>query len=332
MQKVLKIQYILILCSLLIFSITVFFKSNANKEFQLIDSQIAQLQFKNELSEDLSSRLLPFVYFDQQMEEEFNTIVLLHQNNEPLIDETITFQNHLHQVQQTLRFGYDCTLYIAILIGVIGILVILTKNFLIKTEATKKQAMNEAQIKFSRDLHDGVAQDLAALKVYLKKDDADKTNFYADQAFKEIRYMIDSLRLDFNGDFEKILREAVESFSTNYQIETKFLCASHYLNALKPEIQIEIFRILQEALSNIARHANATVVTVKITDIGSDINFIISDNGTGFSQKEVENRNDSKHHYGLTNIKERVSALGGTVNFITTEGTTIAIIFKNLIH
>ena len=69
--------------------------------------------------------------------------------------------------------------------------------------------MNEEQSKISRNLHDGVAQDLAALKLYLEKEDLPKSKFYAQQAFNEVRYMIGATHLDLNQSFEEIVREKI---------------------------------------------------------------------------------------------------------------------------
>ena len=69
--------------------------------------------------------------------------------------------------------------------------------------------MNEEQSKISRNLHDGVAQDLAALKLYLEKEDLSKSKFYAQQAFYEVRYMIGATHLDLNQSFEEIVREKI---------------------------------------------------------------------------------------------------------------------------
>ena len=69
--------------------------------------------------------------------------------------------------------------------------------------------MNEEQSKISRNLHDGVAQDLAALKLYLEKEDLSKSKFYAQQAFNEVRYMIGATHLDLNQSFEEIVREKI---------------------------------------------------------------------------------------------------------------------------
>ena len=87
---------------------------------------------------------------------------------------------------------------------------------------------------------------------------------------------------------------------------------------------------MQEGLSNIARHANATEVRLRITDVGNEMHIALSDNGSGFCEEEVERRQDGgRKHWGLNNIRERVSAMHGTVEFINDGGTTIAIKIKN---
>lgn len=334
-KKLFKIEYILIYTAFFVFVLNVSFKRIASNEFNRIDLALNSLSLQNRLPDDFDRLLLPFSYFDQEIENQMNNVLALmssQDNHDDLIEATIQLQYSIRQTEQTLLFGYDSLLYCAIFLAVIAVLVILYKNFSFKMENNRRQAMNDAQINFSRDLHDGVAQDLAAMKIYLKKNDVDKTNFYANHAFNEVRYLIDSLRMDFNGNFEKVLEETINSFEANYEIRTKFLCAADGLNKLREEQQIEIYRILQEALSNIARHANATEVTVKVTEVGSTLNIIISDNGTGFNQEEISGKENERHHYGLINIKDRVSKLGGTVDFVTTEGTTIAITIKDIIR
>ena len=79
----------------------------------------------------------------------------------------------------------------------------------------------ESLNKISRELHDGVAQDLAALKIYLNKSDKEKSYFYADQALKEVRYLIDSMHLDLSKSFASIVRENLENFETNFGIKSK---------------------------------------------------------------------------------------------------------------
>ena len=102
---------------------------------------------------------------------------------------------------------------------------------------------------------------------------------------------------------------------------------------------MEILHILQEALSNIARHANASEVKLRITDVVDEMHIAISDNGTGFIEEATETAGGKKSdaqtdsygrkHWGLNNIRERVQKLHGTVEFINYGGTTVAISIKN---
>lgn len=203
-----------------------------------------------------------------------------------------------------------------------------------RNELKSYQLRNDEQLKISRNLHDGVAQDLAALKFYLQKDDKEKSEYYASQAFNEIRYLIGSMHLDLSDDFDKIIQQVLQTFEANYKIKTNLLIASTQFSSLTQDYQLEFLRILQESLSNIARHANATTVTVKFVDVGDNFKFIISDNGTGFDFDQIKTNAESetKEHFGLINIKERVQLLGGTVEFANVGGATIAITIKNLVH
>ena len=225
-------------------------------------------------------------------------------------------------------------MYCSSLLLLISILCIIFKTIKQKNQIKNLKLRNDEQQKMSRNLHDGVAQDLAALKFYMQQDDKEKSDFYADQALKEVRYLIGALHLDLSEDFKAIVRQILQTFESNYKIKTNIFIASSHVSSLPQNVQIEIIRILQEALSNIARHANATEVTVKLTEVAQDFKLIISDNGVGFNIEEVDelNKTDSRKHYGVHNIKERVANLGGTVEFVNKGGTTIAITIKNIIY
>ncbi len=183
-KKLFKIEYILIYTAFFVFVLNVSFKRIASNEFNRIDLALNSLSLQNRLPDDFDRLLLPFSYFDQEIENQVNSVLALMSSpdfHDDLIEATIQLQYSLRQTEQTLLFGYDSLLYCAIFLSVIAVLVILYKNFSFKMENNRRQAMNDAQINFSRDLHDGVAQDLAAMKIYLKKNDVDKTNFYGTQ-------------------------------------------------------------------------------------------------------------------------------------------------------
>ena len=232
--------------------------------------------------------------------------------------------------QRELLLGYDYLLYFSVILLVIALAVIIYKILAQKNELELARAINEEQKRLSRNLHDTVAQDLVAVKAYLEKGDSEKTVFYADRALDEIRYVIDSLHINLEESFEKILDEMLQAFENNYKINTELLSASEIITKLPSQHKIEILHIIQEALSNIARHADARNVSIKIADVATTLHLLISDDGKGFDIEEVLEKNDNKRkHWGLRNIQDRVSEFGGSVDFIHNGGTTIAIQIKN---
>ena len=154
-KKLLKIEYILIYLSIFVFILNVSFKRIASNEFDKIDLVINLISLQNRQPEDFRQLLLPFSYFDQEIETQLNEVLLLindPKHHDELIEATIQLQYSLRQTEQNLLFGYDCLLYCALFLAVISVLVILYKNFSFKMESNRRKAMNDAQINFSRDL------------------------------------------------------------------------------------------------------------------------------------------------------------------------------------
>ena len=111
----------------------------------------------------------PFTYFDSELKAELSQILTLLGENKSTIEPIITFQNQMHQTESRLNFGYDSLLYCSLILIVIAVYLIAEKYFKNKIDFQRLKVMNEEQSKISRNLHDGVAQDLAALKLYLEK-------------------------------------------------------------------------------------------------------------------------------------------------------------------
>ena len=358
LKKLFSIQLILIYFGLSTLSISIYYKNKASKLFVEYDHETVDLiLFDKSFNSDsilkstayfdsLKKYYYPFTYFDISLEEELDKIIQILENQltapeqdqlklqQDLSSLILDFQDKISQKEITLSFGYDSLMYCSSLLLLISILCIVFKSIKQKNQIKHIQLRTDEQQKISRNLHDGVAQDLAALKFYLEQDDKEKSDFYANQALKEVRYLIGALHIDLSDDFEKIIRQMLQTFESNYKIKTDMFVASSHISSLTQTVQIEIIRILQETLSNIARHAKATKVCVKFTDIAQDFKFVISDNGIGFTLESVEelNKTDSQKHYGIQNIQERVKAMGGTVEFVNNGGTTIAITIKNIIH
>lgn len=338
-KNVFKIEYILISLSLLIFVFTVYLKIESQKKYDEIISIINSLiiENKNEKLVSLKKQLAPFTYYSEEIENQFNIVSKifseLENETENSFEEVFRLVNLIRLNQKSINFGYDCLFISSFFLLLISSVLVLYKTLSKKNELLRIQSLNRAKLKFSQDLHDGVAQDLAALKLFIQNDEKEKAVYYSEQAFKEVRYMIDSTHLDFNQNFEEIIQQNLKSFEVNFGIKTEFLCASKLIKGLSADTQMELLKILQEALSNCFKHSKATVFTLKITDIGSFIRFIIEDNGLGFSDEEIgSKKSDEKNHYGLVNIRSRVEKLGGTVEISGKGGTTIAITIKNIVR
>ena len=338
-KNVFKIEYLLISLSLMIFAFTVFLKIESQKKYDELNSLINSLIIQN--SEDkltsLNNMLSPFTYYSEEIENQFNKVLELFDNTdiktEDIYEESFRLGNLIRLNQKSINFGYDCLYISSFFLLLISIVLVLYKTLSRKNELVRMQSLNDAKLKFSQDLHDGVAQDLAALKLFIQNNEKEKSVYYSEQAFKEVRYLIDSTHLDFNKNFEEILQQTLKSFEANFGIKTEFLCASNLIKAISDENQMELLRILQEALSNCSRHSEATLLTIKITDIGSLIRFVIEDNGKGFSEEEIKTKkSDGNNHYGFVNIRNRVEKLGGSVEISGKGGTRIAITIKNIIR
>ena len=93
-----------------------------------------------------------------------------------------------------------------------------------------------------------------------------------------------------------------------------------------PEIQINIYRIFQESLTNVVKHASASLVSVKVTREDGRVNFMIRDNGRGFKVKEVMSGKVAKRSLGLSAMNERVRMARGSLQILSRrgQGTTVA--------
>ena len=342
LKHVFKIELLIIYVAIINFGFSIYFKTYSNRKISELDSQMLKIQleensgnFNHEnLIEKLTYDYAPFTYFDEELKNELSEIIEILETNQNTIEPIITFQNNMHQTQNRLNLGYDTLLYCSLILIMIAVFLIVEKSFKNRIDLHRLKVMSEEQSKISRNLHDGVAQDLAALKLYLEKEDISKSKFYAQQAFNEVRYMIGTTHLNLNESFEEIVKKLAATLEANYNISTKVYIGSTKILHLSENVQIELIRILQEALSNISRHANASNVEIRFVDGIDDFRFIIKDDGKGFSEEEVElkNKQSAKKHYGVSNIKERVELLGGTVNFISEGGTTIAITIKDSVR
>jgi signal transduction histidine kinase len=119
------------------------------------------------------------------------------------------------------------------------------------------------------------------------------------------------------------LEAQVKTFKTHQdKIEIELL-AQDLPDRLPPELETAVYRIVQEALTNVAKHAHATSVRVALRHTDRALHLDVFDNGVGY---RVNGDIRGKPGLGLLSIRERVRALGGRVTMTTERGAHLAIV------
>jgi signal transduction histidine kinase len=194
------------------------------------------------------------------------------------------------------------------------------------------KAQEEERRTIARELHDEVGQALTAVKVEIAvAKRAAHPNEAAVHALDSARGVTEGA-LQTVRDLSRLLRPALlddlglaaaldlslRDFGTRHRIRTD-LQHIGMDDRLSPETEIAIYRIVQEALTNVAKHAHASVCSVRLERRGDDVRVTIEDDGVGFQPGPPSNdRGDSG--LGLIGIRERVSQLRGTLDIDSVPG------------
>jgi two-component system nitrate/nitrite sensor histidine kinase NarX len=184
--------------------------------------------------------------------------------------------------------------------------------------------------RLAREIHDGLAQTLGFLKLqaaqlgnYLAAEDTHRlqeglssTYKVLSDAYLDVRQAIDGLRLSANGGglFSWLGATCIE-FEENSDLKVIFE-ADGDDSDLPPEVQAQLIRIVQEALSNVRKHAQASQAWVVCLRNGEDFVIEIRDDGIGFSPDEIP---DSSR-YGLLGMRERSELIGAELQVLSNEG------------
>ncbi|HET7240564.1 MAG TPA: GAF domain-containing sensor histidine kinase [Gemmatimonadales bacterium] len=177
--------------------------------------------------------------------------------------------------------------------------------------------------RLSRELHDETAQVFSAVKMELgvlreglspaEQPRLDQVLGLIDEGIRTIRNVTNDLRPSLLDDLGLLpaLRSLAAEFAERSGIEAGF-SAPATLPALSSEAELALFRALQEALSNVARHAEATAVEIGLSASGGRVLLRVRDDGRGFPPGPVE-AHERRGHMGLAGMRERIGALGGSV-------------------
>ena len=199
----------------------------------------------------------------------------------------------------------------------------------------KALAVLEERNRLAREIHDGLGAALSGLIIQaeyattLSREPAVKAELKelkgaAEEAIDELRRALTMMRNDFQ--LIPALENVVSTFKSRHRLPCE-LALRGTPPRLPNEAQLTIFRILQESLTNIAKHAQPKTVKVSVTFTVDGLSMSITDDGKGFDM-----RNTPVHHYGLINMRERARKVGGDV-LIDSEpgrGTTVALVIRGL--
>lgn len=201
-------------------------------------------------------------------------------------------------------------------------------------------AQEEERRRIAREIHDGLAQSMAHLVLRTEISERMLEQGQLQEAQSEIR----SLRSQVRTGLEEVrkiifnlrpmtlddlglvptLRKLTQDFEEKYKIHTRFNLKGQEFR-LSSAMEVAIYRFVQEAFSNVLKHAQATHVELEMTFSAKEVKIKVEDNGIGFKSSEMDEKLRQGSHFGLVGMRERIEMLEGRFNLESrpNEGTRI---------
>jgi len=200
-------------------------------------------------------------------------------------------------------------------------------------EQLEYQAVLEERSRLAREIHDGLAQTLAFLKMeaarmqgYVAKGEVGSVERTLQacyrtlsDAYLDARQAIDNLRRFPDEKFTDWLHATAKDFETLTGMSVE-LSSREFDYPFPAPVKAQVMRIVQEALTNIRKHAQACTVSISAVEYEDEVKIEIQDNGRGFSPQDVQ-----ASQYGLRSMRERAESIGAEFQVISARdaGTTI---------
>ncbi|HZW05195.1 MAG TPA: PAS domain S-box protein, partial [Anaerolineaceae bacterium] len=196
------------------------------------------------------------------------------------------------------------------------------------------------RVEIARDLHDGPLQDLIALSFSLtdaleitEKSDRlmrlDALQQTIQRQIRELRSFCSELRPPALAPFglERAILSHADAFRTQHPHIRLDFDLNHDGLSLDDDLRLTLYRIYQELMTNVARHSEASAVTVRLWLDEDEVTLVVEDNGRGFTLAENWLNLARQGHLGLVGVRERAESVGGTVKLFSTpgEGATVMV-------
>jgi len=202
-------------------------------------------------------------------------------------------------------------------------------------------AVLQERERVAREVHDGLAQTLGYLNVEMgivdhlvKGGQLDKIEVEIEQmskvtreAYEDLRQVITDLRVPFSPatSLRRTLREYLEEFNRRTSILCHFEGHHGLPIVLAPSVEVQVIRIVQEALTNVKKHALGCEVWLTVDATEREARVVVRDNGLGFDPEAVLAQ---RNQFGLRTMRERAESAGGklTIRSAPGAGTTVSVI------
>lgn len=205
----------------------------------------------------------------------------------------------------------------------------------IRQELLKKviSAQEDERKRISRELHDGTSQSLTSLTLslkYLSEQDESQHNpamiselkDLASSTLKEVHRIAVELRPTVLDDMGLVpaIERFVNSFKRQYRLDVDLHVLNRLESRLPNEVEITLYRIVQEALTNIAKYAQAPNSSIVLEIRPEFINLIVEDDGIGFDVDRILKSAAKENHLGIAGMMERTALLGGKFTIESSPG------------
>jgi signal transduction histidine kinase len=203
-------------------------------------------------------------------------------------------------------------------------------------------AQEEERRRIARELHDETAQRLTALLLGLEMlraeshgrphtlDQIARLRDIAESLSRDLVRLAVDLRptsLDDLG-LRSALLSYIEAWAQRFAIETHIRLDELDGPRLRPDVETGLYRITQEALTNVARHAQARSASVAVSLTAGDVLLVIADDGVGFDVEAVWNHSAIERRLGLIGMRERAALVGGDVQIESVPGHGTVVIAR----
>lgn len=205
----------------------------------------------------------------------------------------------------------------------------------------REAAVSEERALLARELHDSIAQSLAFLKIQLQLLRTASQKSHAEQvenalneldvglreSISDVRELLMHFRTRANTEhIEAALQETLQKFKHQTGLPTQMMVQGEGL-PLPADVQVQVLHVIQEALSNVRKHAAATQVKLEISK-GPQWTFAVSDDGHGF-ESSVQ---PDETHVGLKIMRERAARIAATVAVTSTQGAGTQVLLILPVH